>query len=81
MEGGGPVKGLKHGVFSYSSSNYLHHRKNVSKRLVKTPINLDGCFQEIFKKLDWETPNMQIIDVSLFIYYVNNYYNILTNKF
>ena len=36
MEGGGPVKGIEHGVFSYSSSNYLHHRSNFSSRLTKT---------------------------------------------
>ena len=35
MEGGGSVKGIEHGVVSYSSSNYLHHRLNSSSRLTK----------------------------------------------
>lgn len=54
MEGGGPMKGFINGVFSYSSSNYLSHRENASKRLAKTPINLDGCFFNKFYNLDRE---------------------------
>ena len=52
MEGGGPMKGLEHGVFSYSSSNYLRHLQNTSSRLTKPPINFDGWFLSKMNILD-----------------------------